>query len=489
MGYISRLRNKLLTGQEKDSGINVAIETFQQSAQTVPAYQEFLKANSINPSSIDSKQAFERLPVVTKENYLKKYPLKQLLINGDTSDAKIISLSSGSSGKPFYWPRGNKSIEDSAEILDELFEATFETKTKETLCVMAFAMGTWIAGTYMLSAMFELVNRGHKIVCITPGINKAEIIQTLSEIGEQFDQIIIMGYPPFIKDIVDATVNESIDIDKFHLRFVYAGENISENWRDYVSEKIKARDVYTFSLSIFGTADAGIIGIESPFTIYLRKLIDKTPALFEAFFPGAEILPTMVQYNPELRYVEVVNGHIVFTANNSLPLVRYDIQDEGTVLTEEQVSAVLKKNNITIPEKYARFNSRPIIALFGRPDVAAMFYGLNIYPENVKYGLEVEQLQNYITGKFIIKTEVNEKTLGQSLHLYVELKKNVVSEEGIKEAIFVSVMASLTANNSEFHKLHSELKRKAEPIIHLVDFGSPEFEIGIKHRWVTKRKP
>lgn len=486
MSYISRLRGKLTNTPVKDLGIRAALETFHLAAQTVPAYKDFLKQNGIDPLSIDSKEMFERLPIVTKENYLKKYPLRDLLINGDTSDAKIISLSSGSSGKPFYWPRGDRSIQDSAGILDDLFEATFETRTKETLCVMAFAMGTWIAGTYMLSAMYELARRGHKIVCITPGINKAEIIQTLSEIGGQFDQTIIMGYPPFIKDVVDAAVNEAIDMEKLKLRFVYAGENISENWRDYMSEKIRAKDIYSFSLNIFGTADAGIVGIESPFTVYLRKLIDREPALFNSFFPGAEILPTMVQYDPAIRYVEEVDGHVVFTANNSLPLIRYDIQDEGAVISLETISAKLAENKIVIPEKYAWFNKLPIIALFGRPDVAAMFYGLNIYPENIKYGLEVEQLQNYTTGKFIIKTEVNEKTLGQSLHLYVELKPNVLPEEGIKEAIFSSVMMSLNANNSEYHKLHSELKRKVEPLVHLLEFGSPEFKIGIKHKWVAK---
>jgi phenylacetate-CoA ligase len=486
MGYLSKLRHTMSLKKPAGDGFSEALETFNLAAKTVPAYRDFLEKNNIQPKSVSRVQDFNKLPIVTKENYLRQYPLRDLLLSGGTEDARIISLSSGSSGKPFYWPRGNKSVAESVQIIDELFADAFRTREKETLCVMAFAMGTWIAGTYMLSAVNELANKGHKIVSVTPGINKVEIIQILKNIGDQFEQTIVMGYPPFIKDVVDAGANESLDFEKLNLRFVFAGENISENWREYVAKRVKAKDINSFSLSIFGTADAGIMGIESPFTVYLRRLLDQSEELAKRFFSRQDILPTLVQYEPSIRYVEEVDHHLVFTVNNSLPLVRYDILDEGEVISIQELEQKLRELDISIPKEYERFCGLPLIALYGRPDVAAMFYGLNIYPENIKYGLEAGTLQNYITGKFVLKTEVSERSLEQSLHLYIELKENVLPEDGIKEVILSSVVNSLDGNNSEYHKLHQELKRKAEPHIHLVEFDAPEFRVGIKHRWVAK---
>lgn len=486
MSYLLSLKDKLIRKDSSQEGSMEALEIFQLAVKTVPAYRDFLTRNNISPGSVKNIRDFKNLPIVTKENYLRQYPLKDLLLDGDTTDTRIISLSSGSSGQPFYWPRGNRSVEESVKITDELFSGAFGTREKETLCIMAFAMGTWIAGTYMLSAVNELANKGHKIVSVTPGINKVEIIQILKNIGDQFEQTIIMGYPPFIKDVVDAGANVSLDFERLNLRFIYAGENISETWREYVAKRVKAKDINSFSLSIFGTADAGIMGIESPFTVYLRRLLDENGDLAAKFFSRKDILPTLVQYDPSIRYVEEVNHHLVFTVNNSLPLVRYDIQDEGEVISTEVLEEKLRMLNIEIPNEYIKFKGLPLIALYGRPDVAAMFYGLNVYPENIKYGLEVGSLQNYLTGKFVLKTEVSERNLEQSLHLYVELKENVLPEDSIKEIILSSVITSLDTNNSEYHKLHQELKRKAEPHVHLVEFDSPEFKVGIKHRWVSK---
>ena len=55
---------------------------------------------------------------------------------------------------------------------------------------------------------------------------------------------------------------------------------------------------------IYGTADAGMVAHETPTTIAVRRLAERDPSLRAAVLGGAGPLPTFVEYDPELRYVE-----------------------------------------------------------------------------------------------------------------------------------------------------------------------------------------
>ncbi len=405
--------------------------------------------------------------------------------DGELTSAQVISMSSGSSGQPFFWPRGRKSVAESATLHEMIFNQGFNTKNQPTLAVIAFAMGTWIAGTYTFSALTELSSNGHKIVSVTPGIMKEEIIKIFKTIARDYEQTILFGYPPFVKDVIDAAVDEKIDLARLNMKLVLAGENISEKWRDYVLRQIKTKDLLHTAFSIYGTADAGFLGAETPLSIYFRRALSTDQQLQEELFPGAPILPTLIEYIPEMRFFEQDEDALILTTDGGLPLIRYDIKDKGRIMSGDTLLSKLRKgNNSAITKKVS--SSNPYLALYGRSDVAATFYALNIYPENVKYGLETISLEKYVTGKFIIKTEYDELTQDQSLHIYVEVKKDVTPNSRIEKGVFKHIFKSLLINNSEYSKLHQEIQDVAEPIIHLVRFGSTEFKAGVKHRWVAK---
>ncbi len=465
---------------------NFPLSLFHQAVERVPAYRAFLKSHGVDARKIRTLADYQQVPLVTKENYLKKYQLSDLLLDGKVSSSRIISMSSGSSGQPFFWFRGPESLDQAVLILDELLDNLWQTRRQETLVIMAFAMGTWIAGTYMTAAMDQLAARGHRLVTITPGINKDEILRIIEKIGGDFDQILLMGYPPFIKDVLDAGSEAKLNLKGYNFKLLFAGENISEKWRDYVLNKIGAGRDPSRTIAMYGTADAGIMGVESPLTQHIRRLAQGDSKLFAQLFPNTSVLPTLVQYEPTIRYVEAVNGHLAFTISGSLPLIRYDILDEGRVFSAEELIGLVEGVGYTIPAKLKKSWVRPVIALYGRPDVAAMFYALNIYPENIKYGLEVPALQQKISGKFIVKTLYDDKTQEQSLHITVELRAGVTASSALEDQIYKAIVASLKRNNSEYNKLAQEIKEKANPYLHLVEYGSSAFQINIKHRWVAK---
>lgn len=467
------------------TGFAEALVLFKKAAERIPAYRDFLQSHNIDPHTIQTWDDWQTLPIMTKDNYLRHYPLHQLVWDGELTSARIISMSSGSTGEPFNWPRGLKSVNDAVKILDDLFARVYQTKEKRTLCINAYAMGTWIAGTYMLSAIAALADKGHKIVSVTPGINHQEIVGIITRLGKEFDQILVMGYAPFLKDTVELAIKQGVRLADYHITFLFSSEHITEKWRRYVLDRVEPGYDATKSLCLYGAADMGIIGMESPLIIYIRDLIEKDEQLAKRLFPGTSVLPTIVTYDPTIRFTETVDHHFIFTLDSSLPLIRYDLMDEGRILSHQELLSVVRERGYQTPDSLLAWADQPLLALYGRADVAAMFYGLNIYPENIKSALEIPALLSVLTGKFTVSTEFNEQQ-EQSLRVVVELKEGIQATLELKDQVLEALRNSLISHNNEYSRLWHELGQRAEPVIELVSYGRPEFQINRKHRWVAK---
>ncbi len=89
----------------KSIGEKMALDLFKKCAARVPAYKDFLARNGVDPAGIMTMDDFSRLPITSKSNYIKQYPLEQLCLDGKIASSYLISSSSGSTGQPTYWPR------------------------------------------------------------------------------------------------------------------------------------------------------------------------------------------------------------------------------------------------------------------------------------------------------------------------------------------------------------------------------------------------
>ena len=83
----------------------MALTLFRDVAAHVPAYRAFLAEHAIDPNSIQSISDFVRLPLITKANYLRRYPLPDLCRDGRLERCDMVAVSSGSTGEPTFWPR------------------------------------------------------------------------------------------------------------------------------------------------------------------------------------------------------------------------------------------------------------------------------------------------------------------------------------------------------------------------------------------------
>ena len=123
--------------------------------------------------------------------------------HGDIVAAGTWSTSSGSSGKPTYWPRDSLSLEQSIDLYDKIFRRSFQSHERSTLAVIGFAMGNWIGGTYTYTGIQHLRALGHRLSVIAPGIDIAAILSNIADLGPYYEQVVLVGYPPFIKDVLD----------------------------------------------------------------------------------------------------------------------------------------------------------------------------------------------------------------------------------------------------------------------------------------------
>ena len=468
-------------------GFYEALKLFKESARKVPAYKSFLKKRGINPERVRSYQDFKKIPATDKDNYLKAHGFFKLFPESKIPD--MISASSGSSGKPFYWPRGIEQEEVGGKLHERIFRDIFGVKKNESaLVIVCFSMGTWIAGTFTMSSARWLAKNGYKISVITPSIEKEDAVNILRDLAPLFGRVILAGYPPFLRDVIEEAKAQKVGISKLNLNLLFAGENFSEKYREIMHKISGVKDRFGGSASIYGTADAGAIGHETPVSVFIRKTASKNKKFAELIGLNS-FVPSIVQYDPKQVFFEMPDGEMLFTTRSGIPLIRYNIHDTGMIISHKEMEMFLKKAGIFDQARNLDFEKwkMPFIFLGSRSDVATTFYALNIYPENIKAGLENKDVYKFVSGKFIAYTRLFRSGRDQKLFIEVELARGVELSQNLITKIRQSIFDNLTKLNMEYRKLHRSIGVKALPVIILIQFGDPKFVVKKgKHKWSKK---
>lgn len=464
---------------------------FHQASRRVPAYADFLKKSKINPKNIKTIEHFKKVPLINKKNYISKYPLESISWDGKLSNKSIVSYSSGSTGLPFYWPRGVYQEIEGALLHEHLLTSIFGVDEKSTLVVICFSLGNYVAGTFTLESTKYLQTKGHPVTVVTPGLNFDDIFETINKLSPMYDQTIICGYPPFIKDILDIGKVNGINWKKIKMKFLLASEFYSENFRDYLIDHTGAENPFMDTTNIYGAAEATLFGFETPLTTLIRRKIRNKPEIGQELF-ASDLTPTLVQYNPALRYFEKVNRELVLTAAAGIPLIRYNLQDLGGILSLTEIKNIFNKYGINLLDNIKENNlektvtNLPFVYLTGRTDSAVSFYGVLIYPEYIKDALEEKSLSKRLSGKFTLVVKYN-KNQDPYLEINVELNPKIRPTNNLKKIVQEKTVKHLEIRCSEYSFLNNSIKSKAEPKIVLHNKASSEyFKLGIKQKWVKK---
>ncbi len=459
----------------------------------MPGYKDFLKKNKVNADKIKTWTDFQSVPPVSKQNYLRQYPLGQLCFDGKLDNkALVFTATSGSTGPPFYFPRDEVLDGQYSVYLENFINNISEKKRrKSTLVIDAFGMGVWIGGLITYQAWRMLALRGYPITIITPGINKKEIFDAFNNLAGHFEQVVFCGYPPFVKDIIDEGEEvHGINWKKMNIKFLFAAEAFSETYRNYLIQKTGIKNVYRDMANVYGSADLGAMAIETPISILARRLAVDDDALFKILFNGANKIPTLAQFNPGFINFEASEGSILCTGYNALPLVRYAIGDHCGVLSVRELERVFKNAGVDFFKecRKAKIESTikrwPFVYVYERADFSTKLFGAIIYPEHVKRALEHESLQKFVTGKFSMYTEVD-KNQNQYLQIHLEMRHGVRESRELAKRSLRLIVESLNKNNAEYKNNYEMIKEKVTPKLSFWTYEHQNyFKPGTKQKYI-----
>jgi phenylacetate-CoA ligase len=472
----------LFARQREDGGFTHALALFHEAATSVPAYARFLAEHGVSPANVRGRDDFERLPTPTKDNYYRRHPLPELCREGRLEASDFVAVSSGSTGEPAVWPRFVTDELGTAERFEQVLSDAFRARERRTLGVICFALGSWVGGMYTTQACRHVAAKGYPLTLVTPGNNVLEILRVVRTLAPHFQQTVLFGYPPFLKDVIDAGRADGLRWSDQHVRLVTAGEVFSETWRALVAERMGSPEFALSTASLYGTADGGVLANETPLSITIRRFLAETPGAARELFAEPR-LPTLCQYDPCHRYFETDSGDLLFTGDGGAPLVRYRILDRGGVIPYARMLEFCRDHGADPLALLGRATTRelPFVFVFGRTGFAVSYYGANVFPENVAPGLETAAIAPHVTGKFVLEA-VHGSDEDVELRLNVELLPAQGPTSELEQAIARSVLSEIERQNSEYRS-YVPPGRRTPRVVLLPNAESEYFPKGVKHRY------
>ncbi len=448
-----------------------ALALFRAAAKDVPAYRDFLRDHRVKSASIRTIQDFAAVPTTDKKNYIEKYPLEQRCWDGKLSGNSIVAMSSGTSGEPTFWPRGGYAEFEAAIIHELAYRSLFAIHKKRTLLIIGFPMGVYVSGVATLLPSWLVTQRGYDLTVVTTGNNKKEMLRIAQHLRKPFEQVVLVGHPFFIKDVVETGASEGINWASVPVSMLYCSEGFNEGWRDHVSSVAGIPKSQIRAFNTYGSSETLLVGHETIASVALRRTMTDP------------LVPNVFQYNPLFRYIEASGRALNFTSDNGIPLIKYDLGDGGSILPFTETTA-------RVPKKALRGAWKlPFVTLDGRRDQTIIFYAANIYPEHIHSALNDPKFLGKITGKFALRKDYL-KNKDQFLEMNIELRPGVKPTATFANTIGKHVVSQLLNVNMEYNFLWNNLDKDIRPRIVLRPYQDVvHFRPGLKPKYIIKETP
>ncbi len=470
-----------------------ALALFRYAYDTVPAYQKFLKTHGIDGTKIKTVHDFKTLPTTDKQTYLRAYPYEDLFPDRDLSRVTTISATSGSTGEPFYFPRGEEQDAQYEYIAELFLKNQFEIDKKSTLGIIGFGLGIWIGGLFTYKVMNKIAAKGYRLSLAPVGPNIPLFLKTLKKFGHLYDQILLMGYPPFVKDIVDEAEAHGVMWRDYNIKIVMATEAFSDNYRWYVKEKAGIKNAFADTLNIYGSVELGTMGHETPISSLIRTIGLVRSSALEDVFSWKNRLPTLAQYHPSVTYFEEKDGEVIASGfGSSFPLIRYRLPDRGGVFSFDDMVLRLRERGIDLIKKAKQEGIAdtiwrlPFVYVYDREDNMLVVRGVNIYREHIEQALTDRNLLHAVTGKFSMQKKEDAR-MNEYFEIHIELLKGVASSVVLKKRVQDLIVQTLCQINSEYEDQYRSVPVVMTPPIILHSYHEATyFAPGGKQKWVKK---
>ncbi|MEM4267241.1 MAG: hypothetical protein QXK37_00240 [Candidatus Woesearchaeota archaeon] len=451
-----------------------AVEMFHKCRISVPAYSVFLKKKGFN-ESVKTINDFNKIPETSKKSYIfTAESLASLCINGDIKNVNFWVKSSGHSGRQQEWGKSNEELYLSSQMLTAGLDLIFNLQTKKTLVINAYIISSWITGI----SMAVIAHQKNSILNIGP--DEDELIDAINLFSREYEQILIFGYPPFIKHFVDYCTQKNIRLDRCPIHFFVGGEWFPEEWRTYVKSRLHSDSKV---LAAYGSSDLGVIGgTETDATIKIKKFALENESLFRDLFGKTERVPMLFQYPPFLFIRSNERRELVFTSlleQTAMPLVNYNLEDTGGVIQYNDMIKILKKYNLNINIDF----KLPFIFIEGRATGAVKLCAFMIYPENIKECIySIPELAKITTGRFKMRTVYN-KMENESLYIDFELIRHIKKTKKLANIISRKIVAKLRRINEGYNAVYKNIPQSSKINVVLHEFGKFPYLFKVKYKY------
>src|SRR5882724_3256032 len=228
---------RLLRTKKEDfwqkEGERRALLIFREAAQRVPAYKHFLKTHRVRVEKIKTIADFTKVPITTKDNYISRYPIAARSWGGKLHASDLIAVSSGTTGEPKFWPRSGFQEFEAGVVHELIYRSLFQVDKYKTLLLIGFPMGVYVSGVATLSPSLLVANKIRNLTVMSPGNNKIEMLRAIKHLAKNYERVVLVGHPFFLKDVIESGKDEGIRWSKMNLRVMSCSEGFSESWREY----------------------------------------------------------------------------------------------------------------------------------------------------------------------------------------------------------------------------------------------------------------
>nr|HAT8715365.1 hypothetical protein [Legionella jordanis] len=369
--------------------------------------------------------------------------------------------------------RANPGIsEEGGRIITEIIDNTLKALLKNRDLKLADALDAQIAALSSHRAKAFMNRYKAKVRAIAETLNKEK------------SQIIIAGYPPFLKDLAAYIQDKGYSLADFSAIAVVGGQAISEAMRDLLIQ-----DGFNQIYSSYGASDLDInLGVETEYEITVRKAIEQNPGLARELYGPNKGLPMVFHYDPWNYHVECLDegkdeahaddkDSLIFTAtrnDRSSPRIRYDLGDKGRIYASSDVQALLAKYGIFQKPK----TNLPLIFVWGR-DSTVVFNGANLAFTELERAVTDIDTESKILKKAFY-SYIDERTGEDKLEIWLELNDGIEMEDHEMNDYSQALFTKLAGLNQDFrYQLESLEEGTPLPIIRFFKRGaSPISEAG-----------
>jgi phenylacetate-CoA ligase len=362
----------------------------RRAQQLVPAYRDFYPKRGRGDIRAS---AWDRVPVTDKESFVKRYRIEDRCVGGSLPSRGVtVDESSGSTGAPTNWVRGWEERMETKELLHLSFFAAFGREP--IFALNAFVLGAWATGMIVSQSLGQL--------CImkSTGSDATKILATMTAFGPKY-RYVIMGYPPFLKSLID---DHDFDWHRYTVDAIYGGEAITDQMRNHLSR------TFVRVVGSYGASDLEInLAYENEFTIALREALATDETLRNELVSDFGSLPSVFQYDPLDYYIESnERNELLFTLNRPsaiAPKVRYNLHDVGhTLRCRDAIAAIQRAGRTDIIEhlraRGVRLLNLPLLFHYGRSDLSVSFFGATVSPEGIRQALHAIPALDGAVGSF-----------------------------------------------------------------------------------------